>query len=110
MPRIGEIEERGKKGLDISGLPWLKKGINSDLIKGGIYLLAGEPGIGKTSLAIQILGDLARKGVKVLYIPTEQSLADIKRVTTRILGSVPKTARSAISENFYIDTIDDLSM
>ena len=101
MPRVDEIEERGKKGLDISGLPWLKKGINSDLIKGGIYLLAGEPGIGKTTLAIQMLGDLARKGVKVLYIPTEQSLTDIKRVTTRVFGSMSKTGRAAISENFW---------
>jgi len=110
MPKIGDIEDKGKKGLDISRLPWLKKAINSDLIKGGIYLLAGEPGIGKTTLALQILGDLSRQGVKVLYIPTEQSLSDVKRVTSRIYGLTPKGVQSSISENLYLDTIDDLSM
>ncbi|GAH36754.1 unnamed protein product, partial [marine sediment metagenome] len=50
-------------------LPWLKKAIGSVLIKGGIYLLAGEPGIGKTTLSLQILGDLSKQGIKVLYIP-----------------------------------------
>jgi len=110
MPRISDIEDKGKEGLDISNLPWLKKAIGSDLIKGGIYLLAGEPGIGKTTLTIQILGDLSRQGVKVLYIPTEQSPSDVKRVVNRIFDLGLKSVKSSISENMYIDNIDDLSM
>ena len=77
MPKISDIEDKGKKGLDLSRLSWLKKAINSDLIKGALYLLAGEPGIGKTTLALQILGEISRQGAKVLYIPTEQSLSDV---------------------------------
>lgn len=110
MPKISEIEDKGKKGLDISLLPWLRKAINSDLIKGGIYLLAGEPGIGKTTLVLQILGGLGRQGVKVLYIPTEQSLSDVKRVANRIYGSASKSIQSTINDNLHIDTIDNLSM
>ncbi len=110
MPKISDIEDKGKKGFEIPYLSWLKKSISSDLIKGGIYLLAGEPGIGKTTLAIQILGDLSRQGVEVLYIPTEQSLSDVKRVVNRIYDLETKEVQSTISENFYIDTIDDLSM
>ncbi|MDD3427438.1 MAG: hypothetical protein PHR42_00680 [Caldisericia bacterium] len=48
MPKIGEIDDKDKKELHIPGLPWLKEAIGSGFIKGGIYLLAGEPGIGKT--------------------------------------------------------------
>jgi DNA repair protein RadA/Sms len=110
MPKISDIEDKGKKGLDIPNLPWLKKSIGSDLIKGGIYLLAGEPGIGKTTLALQILGDLSREGVKVLYIPTEQSMSDIKRVVNRICDLESEEVQSSISENLYIDTVDDLAM
>ena len=109
MPKISDIEDKGKKGLDIPGLPWLKEAIGSDLIKGGIYLLAGEPGIGKTTLALQILGDVSKQGIKVLYIPTEQSLSDIKRVVNRIYGLETKGVQSSINENLYIDTIEDLS-
>ena len=110
MPKIIDIEDKGKKGLDILYLPWFKKAIGSEFIKGGIYLLAGEPGIGKTTLAIQILGDLSGQGVKVLYIPTEQSFSDVKRVVDRIYSSITKEVRASINENLYIDTIDDLSM
>jgi len=110
MPKIRDIENKGKKGLDIPHLPWLKRAIGSDLIKGGIYLLAGEPGIGKTTLTIQILGDISSQGIKVLYIPTEQSLGDVKRVVDRIYRSTTKKVRSSIDENLYVDTIDDLSM
>lgn len=110
MPKIGDIEDKGKKGLDIPHLPWLKKAIGSEFIKGGIYLLAGEPGIGKTTLSIQILGDISSQGAKVLYIPTEQSLSDVKRVVDRIYSLTTKEIRVSINENLYIDTIDDLSM
>lgn len=110
MPKISDIEDKGKEGLDISDLPWLRRALGSDLIKGAIYLVAGEPGIGKTTLTIQISGELSKKGIKVLYIPTEQSLSDVKRVANRIFSLEDKDAQSLISENFYIDTIDDLSM
>lgn len=110
MPKISEIEDRGKKGLDLPRLPWLKNAIGSELIKGGIYLLAGEPGIGKTTLSLQILGELSRQGIKTLYIPTEQSLSDVKRVVNRIYKLGDKGTQSSISENLYIDTIEDLSM
>ncbi len=110
MPKMIDIEDKGKKGLDIPHLPWLKKSINSDLIKGGIYLLAGEPGIGKTTLVLQILGDLSRQGVKVLYIPTEQSLSDVKRVVNRIYDLETEEVRLSIGENLYIDTLNDLTM
>lgn len=110
MPKISDIVDNGKKGLDIPNLPWLKKAIVSEFIKGGIYLLAGEPGIGKTTLALQILGDISRQGVKVLYIPTEQSLSDVKRVVNRIYGLKPNEVQLPISKNLYVDTIDDISM
>ncbi|MCL5986084.1 MAG: AAA family ATPase [Actinobacteria bacterium] len=110
MPRIFEIEDKSSEGLNISGLPWLKKAIGSDIIKGGIYLLAGEPGIGKTTLALQVLGDLSKQGIKVLYIPTEQSLSDVKRVANRIFKSKNQEEQSLIGDCLQLDTINDLSM
>ena len=109
MPKIRDIEDKGKRGLDISGLSWLKKAIGSDLIKGGIYLLAGEPGIGKTTLSLQVLGEIAKQGIKVLYLPTEQSMSDIKRVFSRLFKS-NRGQQSKTEDNLYVDTIDDLKM
>ena len=44
MPKITEVGEKERKGLSIFNLPWLEKAIGPELLDGGIYLLAGEPG------------------------------------------------------------------
>ncbi len=65
-------------------LAWLKHRIGK-LVAGGIYLLSGEPGIGKSTLAIQIALDLGRRGIPSLYILTEQSSADLLN-RARLMG------------------------
>lgn len=109
MPKIIDVTDKGKKGIGFANLPWLKKAIGPELIDGGIYLLAGEPGIGKTTLTLQILGDISSQGIKVLYIPTEQSLSDVKRVADRLFARREKQGIS-IFDNLFVDTIDDLGM
>lgn len=109
MPKITDIGDKEKKGIGLSNLPWLQKAIGPELIDGAIYLLAGEPGIGKTTLTIQILGDISGQGIKVLYIPTEQSLSDVKRVAHRLFRQKNKEDTS-IFDNLFVDTIDDLAM
>lgn len=52
MPKIDDIMETGPDLLEVPSLPWLGKAITPGFMRGGIYLLAGEPGIGKTTLAI----------------------------------------------------------
>jgi predicted ATP-dependent serine protease len=52
MPRIGEVQRSGREALEIPGLPLLQEAPHGRLVQGDIYLLAGEPAIGKTTLAI----------------------------------------------------------
>jgi len=109
VPRLDEVTGKGPDLIGVPSLPWLERSVAPGLIRGGIYLLAGEPGIGKTTLAIQILGDLARQGTKVIYLTTEQGLADLKRAVERIHasgGSLDQTLR----ENFLLDdSLNDLA-
>src|SRR5947207_4889213 len=103
MPKIGEVHRGGRETLDVPGLPWLQEALRGGLTKGGIYLIAGEPGIGKTTLAVQILADLAKRGVRVVYLTNEQSLADIAGVVDRITqGFGPKEA-DAVKEHLLCD-------
>ena len=71
---IGETEYQQLQLSD--GLGWLKHRIEK-FVKGGIYLVAGQPGIGKSTLGIQIALDLGRRGEHTLYILTEQSKEDL---------------------------------
>ncbi len=109
MPKIDDIAEKGPDLIEVPSLPWLGKAIEPGFIRGGVYLLAGEPGIGKTTLAIQVLGDLATQNIKVLYLTTEQGLGDLKRTVTRIHGSSGGQLPKVIRDNFFFDdTVDDI--
>jgi DNA repair protein RadA/Sms len=109
MPKIDEITGKGPEVIPVPSLPWLGKAITPGLIRGGVYLLAGEPGIGKTTLAIQVLGELANQGIKVLYLTTEQGLGDLRRAVTRIHGTASGQLPKSVRENFFVDdTIEDI--
>jgi len=48
--------------------------LGGGLVKGSYILLGGDPGIGKSTLVMQIAGALARQGAGVLYISAEESV------------------------------------
>lgn len=109
MTRLDDIAGKGPDHIEVPALPWLEAAIKPGFIRGGVYLLAGEPGIGKTTLAIQVLGDLAKRGIKVLYLTTEQGLADLKRAVQRIHGVRNDQFPREIRENFFFDdTVEDI--
>src|SRR5690349_16034025 len=85
MPRLDQIDETPVARLLAPDLPWVARASDtSGLVPGGIYLIAGEPGVGKTTLCMQIAGSLAREGIKTLYLATEQSLGELKSIAVRL--------------------------
>ena len=104
------MNEQDKPGLlgvgrtELAELPltddlgWLRLRIGK-FIKGGVYLLAGQPGIGKSTLAIQLALDLGRQGHKVLYILTEQSREELAQRARLIMTHWPsKNVDAALSQ------------
>lgn len=57
-------------------LSWLKERV-SRLVAGGVYLLAGPPGIGKSTLSIQLALDLGAQDIQSIYVLTEQSKQEL---------------------------------
>lgn len=57
--------------------------LGGGIVPGSILLIAGEPGIGKSTLTLQITGHLANK-IKVLYVSGEEALSQIKLRADRI--------------------------
>jgi DNA repair protein RadA/Sms len=70
-------------------LAWLKNSI-SKFVQGGIYLLAGQPGIGKSRLSTQIALDLGRNNIKSLYILTEQSKEELAKIARQMTANWPQ--------------------
>lgn len=71
------FKESGKKILSGDrykcGFTEADRVFGGGLVPGSLLLFGGEPGIGKSTLLLQILGELARQGEKALYVSGEES-------------------------------------
>src|SRR5438046_1585157 len=56
-----------------SGIGELDRVLGGGLVPGSLVLIGGDPGIGKSTLALQLAGALARDGRGVLYVSREES-------------------------------------
>ncbi|MCP4499170.1 MAG: AAA family ATPase [Deltaproteobacteria bacterium] len=55
-------------------LPALDEVIGGGVVEGGVYLLGGEPGVGKSTLLMQIAQGFLLQGKRVLYVSAEEGL------------------------------------
>lgn len=62
----------------------LDRVLGGGLIPGGVALIGGQPGIGKSTLLLQAAGSVAKKGRPVLYISGEESDAQVALRAARI--------------------------
>jgi DNA repair protein RadA/Sms len=67
-----------------SGLPALDRALGKGLVPGAAILMGGEPGIGKSTLLMQVAGFVAGQGKSVLYVTGEESLQQIKARAERL--------------------------
>ncbi|MEE8592891.1 MAG: DNA repair protein RadA, partial [Candidatus Bipolaricaulota bacterium] len=80
---ISEIDLTDVQRLP-SGLSELDRLLGGGLIPGGVVLFGGEPGIGKSTLLLQMAESLARDAGKILYVSGEESEGQVKLRATRI--------------------------
>ncbi|MPY65677.1 DNA repair protein RadA [Deinococcus sp. SDU3-2] len=67
-----------------TGIPELDRVLGGGLVAGGVTLIGGEPGIGKSTLLLQVADRLARTGQTVLYVAGEESLEQIRLRADRL--------------------------
>ncbi len=72
-------QERIKTGIDE-----FDRVLGGGLVKGSLTLIGGDPGIGKSTLLLQVCREFAKDGLKVLYISGEESVVQIKMRADRI--------------------------
>lgn len=62
----------------------LDRVLGSGIVKGSLVLVGGDPGIGKSTLLLQMCRELASMGKKVLYVSGEESTVQIKMRADRL--------------------------
>jgi circadian clock protein KaiC len=63
-----------------SGCPGLDDVLGGGLPVGHLYLIEGEPGTGKTTLALQFMAEGIKRGEKVLYVTLSESRVELETV------------------------------
>ena len=75
--KISEVvSSEGERFL--TGIPELDRVLGGGLVKGSMTLIGGDPGIGKSTLLLQVCNHMAKQGRKVLYISGEESMQQIR--------------------------------
>src|SRR5690606_11338703 len=61
-----------------SGMGELDRVLGGGVVAGAVMLLAGEPGVGKSTLLLEVAAAWARAGRRVLYVTGEESAAQVR--------------------------------
>lgn len=117
--------DAGKKATRLStGIADLDDVLGGGILPGGVMLLAGQPGIGKSTLLLQLASTVA-KAEKVLYVSGEESAeqvriraerlgadkhADLNFISSTSADDVGATIRSGAYNLVIIDSVQTLSL
>ena len=81
--KLSEIETSGEARTS-TGMEELDRVLGGGLVSGSLVLVGGDPGIGKSTLLLQVCRNLAGDGRRVLYISGEESLSQIRLRADRL--------------------------
>ena len=79
--KVQDIEELSTRRIDL-GNKEINRVLGGGLVPGSLVLLGGEPGIGKSTLSLQLA--LSDNGLTTLYVSGEESAEQIKMRANRI--------------------------
>jgi DNA repair protein RadA/Sms len=82
-----------------SGIPELDRVLGGGLVPGAAVLLAGEPGVGKSTLLLEVAAQHARAGARTLYVTGEESASQVRLRADRT---------GAVHEELYLAAETDL--
>ncbi len=80
---INEVKETDATRTP-TGMTELDRVLGGGLVKGSLILVGGDPGIGKSTLLLQVCKNVCDKGLKMLYISGEESMQQIKLRANRM--------------------------
>ena len=74
--------------------------LGGGLVPGAVILLSGEPGVGKSTLLLEVAANTAKSGKKVLYVTGEESVGQVRLRAERT---------GALTDNLFLAAETDLS-
>ena len=94
---LDEIETTETERIS-SGMAEFDRVLGGGIVPGSLVLVGGDPGIGKSTILLQVCKNLAASGVSTLYVSGEESLKQIKMRAGRI-GEFTKDVKFVCETN-----------
>ena len=94
--RLSEISTTEEKSRILTGISELDRVVGGGIVLGGVVLLSGEPGVGKSTMLLQLCGAISNQH-SVLYITGEESVRQVKLRAARL--KVPQDNIFLAAEN-----------
>ncbi len=94
---LGDVDAKNREVRFMTGLGELDRVLGGGLVKGSLVLLGGEPGIGKSTILLQICEYLG-KDHTILYVSGEESVRQIKLRADRLGVKTPNLYLLACSD------------
>ncbi|QIK77952.1 DNA repair protein RadA [Sphingomonas piscis] len=91
-----------------SGIPEFDRAVGGGIVVGSAMLVGGDPGIGKSTLLLQVAAKLASNGNDVVYVSGEESAEQVRLRAVRLgLGQAPVRLASATSVRDILTTMGE---
>lgn len=84
-----------------SGIAELDRVLGSGVVPGSVVLMAGEPGVGKSTLLLEVASKWAAQGHKALYVTAEESAGQVRARAERT-GALHDTLYLAAESNLDV--------
>ena len=94
--KLKNISTTEEKSRIITGISELDRVLGGGIVIGSVTLIGGEPGIGKSTILLQLCGEVS-KTKNVLYVTGEESVRQIKLRAVRL--NVPEDNISLVAES-----------
>ncbi len=107
---LSEIQHNDESRYQ-TGIRELDRVLGGGIVQGSVTLIGGDPGIGKSTLSLQIGCSLSDSGLKVLYVSGEESVKQTSLRAKRISSSDPKSLYivNQVDLNAILDYIKKMS-
>ncbi|MDQ7991545.1 MAG: DNA repair protein RadA [Propionicimonas sp.] len=96
---IGQVDATATAGIP-TGIGELDRVLGTGLTPGAVVLLAGEPGVGKSTLLLEVAARWAGTGRPTLYVTAEESAAQVRQRAERT---------GAVTEGLFLAAESDLA-
>lgn len=120
---INSIEDVNEERI-LTGISEFDNLLGGGIVRGSLSLIGGAPGIGKSTLLLQIVKRLGDNGISVLYVSGEESLSQIKLRANRLgkfndkvkfvsstnMDSIISTVIKTMPEVLIIDSIQTMAL